>query len=143
MKKLLLIASSAIIVSVSACPDLAGSYNCVNTHSDGFVDNYSMTIKQNGNQLTMTDEEGSYTVIADGKERKVDGVLVAISCVGNTVVSKSDDSFTDDETGQLWDVVMNSTISKNGRVMTSKTSGVSTSGSMTFEYSNTEVCTQL
>jgi len=117
--------------------------SCVNTHSDGYVDNYNMTIKQSGNQLTMTDEEGSMVIVADGKERRVDGILIKISCVGNSIVSESDDSFKDEETGQLWNVKMNSSITKSGKVMISKTSGVSTAGSMSFEYSNNEVCSEL
>ncbi|MCP4912297.1 MAG: hypothetical protein GY909_04195 [Oligoflexia bacterium] len=83
MKKLLVLLSVVFGMSAFACPDFTGKYMCET--EDGQLD--ETTIVTNGNVYTMTDNEGTQTVVADGQERRGDeGMMEKAFCDGDAMV---------------------------------------------------------
>jgi hypothetical protein len=86
MKKIVMMTLVFISSAAWSCPNFSGDYSCNATHLDGTVENYDISVSQNGNVYTTTDSEGSSVVVADGVERELEpGIVTSITCVGNSI----------------------------------------------------------
>lgn len=90
MKKLLVLLSVVFGMSAYACPDFTGKYMCET--EDGSP--AETTVTTNGNVYTMTDYEGTQTVVADGQVRRGDeGMTEKAFCEGDAMVLEATGDF--------------------------------------------------
>tara|TARA_R110002072_G_scaffold534_6_gene3834 strand:+ start:15753 stop:16127 length:375 start_codon:yes stop_codon:yes gene_type:complete len=69
--------------STFACPDLSGNYEC--QYEDGTTDMTS--VSNSGNVYTLTDSEGTKSIVADGQTRRnADEMNERAVCEGNSLI---------------------------------------------------------
>lgn len=69
-----------------ACPSLSGTYMC-EEEGDEFKQVVTQTITNGVTTYTVTSDENQDSVIADGKERMVDGSAVVATCDGDSTLN--------------------------------------------------------
>lgn len=87
MKTIMTLMTSLFIPAAFACADFSGNYSCFYVEEDGSKVFYDMDVVQSGNVFTITDDQGTETVVADGKPYQYEGAEMAYSCSGNKVIS--------------------------------------------------------
>lgn len=142
MKSLLLLATLVTTMTINACPNLAGTYSCVDSDSDGNITNSMMTIQQQGNLFTVIDEEGTDVIVADGSIKDVEGINMSASCIGDNLVINANGSAKMDD-GSIWTITAESDLTKNDRVMFVVTKAKFSSESTSTETTTVSVCTEI
>ncbi len=90
-------------VSAMACANFAGNFTCTEV-GDNYT--YSLTVQQNGNAFTITDDDGAEEFIADGNRRSLPNdtnmrnAYYVASCQGQSVLLQMAGEIFDDQTGQ-------------------------------------------
>ena len=86
-----------------ACANFAGSFTCTEV-GDNYT--YNLTVEQNGNIFTITDDDGAEEFIADGNRRAIPddtnmrNTSYLASCQGQSVLLQMSGEIFDDQTGQ-------------------------------------------
>jgi hypothetical protein len=90
-------------VTAMACANFAGSFTCTEV-GDNYT--YNLTVEQNGNIFTITDDEGVEEFVADGNRRTIPdntnmrNAYYVAACQGQSVVLQMAGEIYDDESGQ-------------------------------------------
>jgi len=100
MKNLVVLALSFLSLSLLACPNFSGSFTCQEKLADGSLESYDLTVTQNGNVFTTTDDVGTQDIIADGVRRSFeDAFFITATCSRNAINSTIEGTIPADEFG--------------------------------------------